>query len=87
MWKEGCILLLIHFLIQYLIVRHARVLIGKETDRARKHAHVFLKNQMIASVDISGKVIEGELNREGKMFVKNFCVDIINEILRWWNYE
>ena len=66
---------------------NARVLIGKETDRARKHAHVFLKNQMIAAVDISGKVIEGKLNREGKLFVKNFGVDIINGILRWRNYE
>ena len=64
---------------------NAKVSVGGEP-KHRPHAHIFKKNEKIASVDIFGNVTDGKLNKAGRTFVKENLDKIANGIEIWWNY-
>ncbi len=64
---------------------NAKVSVGGEP-KHRPHAHIFKKNEKIASVDIFGNVTDGKLNKAGRTFVKEDLDKIANGIEIWWNY-
>ncbi len=63
---------------------NARVSVGGEPNHAMPHAHVFWKNEKIASVDKLGKVIVGDLPSKGVKFVRDHLDEIVNGIFKWY---
>ena len=83
--------LLVHILCKQELVAgdknglNAKVSVGGEPKHI-PHAHIFTKNEKIASVDIWGNVTDGKLNKAGRTFVKENLDKIANGIEIWWNY-
>ncbi len=65
---------------------NAKVSVGGEQNHARPHAHIFYKRQKLASVDESGEVIVGKLDKNGRKFVKESLTEISSGIKKWWYY-
>ncbi|MGM9669458.1 MAG: polymorphic toxin-type HINT domain-containing protein [Faecousia sp.] len=65
---------------------NARVSDGGQGDHAPPHAHIFFKNEKIASVDINGNISRGlaKLGRKGLAFVNENMEQILEGIKRWW---
>lgn len=66
----------------------ARVSVGGETKHATPHAHIFFKNQKLASVSESGNVIVESFGKlkGGTKFIKNNLDEIAKGIQKWWFY-
>ena len=66
----------------------ARVSVGGEQRHLNSpHAHVFYKNNKIASVNSKGKIIVGKLDKAGRQFVKKNMNKIAKGIERWWYHK
>ena len=67
---------------------NARVSVGGEANHATPHAHIFFKDQKLASVSEAGKNIVqsfGEI-KGGPKFIANNLDDIAKGIQTWWFY-
>ena len=65
---------------------NARVSIGGEQNHAMGHAHVFWKNENLASVDRLGNIIAGDLPSKGIRFVQSNLDKIAAGIDKWYFY-
>jgi len=64
---------------------NAKVSVGGEANHSLEHAHIFWKNQKLASIDTSGNIIAGNLPQKGLLFVKKNFGDIATGIKYWYN--
>lgn len=65
---------------------NARVSDGGLQDHAPPHAHIYYKEDKLASVDANGNVLKGlkKLGRKGLAFVQDNLDQIAEGIRRWW---
>ena len=65
---------------------NARVSVGGESNHATPHAHIFFKNQKLASVRADGEILVESFGKlkGGYKFVKNNLDAIAEGISQWW---
>ena len=68
---------------------NARVSVGGEANHATPHAHVFFKNQKLASVDESGNILVESFGKQkgGIKFIRDNIDKIAQGIKKWWHYN
>ena len=89
---EQCIL--VHNLCKQQLVAgnkkgwNARVSVGGEPNHATPHAHIFFKNQKLASVSESGEMLVGNFGKlkGGTRFIADNLDEIAKGIQKWWFY-
>lgn len=66
---------------------NARVSIGGEQNHAMGHAHIFWKNENLASINKLGNVIAGNLPSKGTRFAQDNLDKIATGIDKWYFYN
>lgn len=67
---------------------NAKVSVGGETNHPNSpHAHIYWKYKKLASVDETGNIMAGTLDKRGRSFVRNNITQIAKGINLWWYYD